>query len=134
MKSTHPLVSSAAQVGLSAAMMLPIAAVADRFWVLPLPSGAALAATLALGLVSTALAYVIFFRVMASAGSNNVMLVTLMIPPSAIALGVLVLGETLSPRQIAGALIIGSGLLVTDGRLTARAAAGLAAMRSRHMR
>ena len=117
MSAFHPIVTSAAQLACSTAMMLPVAAVADRFWLLPAPSGAALAATLALALASTALAYVIFFRIMASAGPSNVMLVTLLIPVSAIALGSVFLGEALSARQIAGALVIASGLILIDGRL-----------------
>ena len=48
------------------------------------------------------------------------MLVTLLIPVTAMALGVLVLDETLTIHQIAGALMIASGLVVIDGRLLAR--------------
>ena len=72
---------------------------------------------LGLAALSTALAYVIFFRILAVSGPIAVMLVTLLIPISGIGLGVLVLGETLSWRHIAGALVIASGLLVIDGRL-----------------
>jgi drug/metabolite transporter (DMT)-like permease len=75
---------------------------------------------LCLALFSTALAYIVFFRISASAGPSNVMLVTLLIPVTATALGVLVLGETLTLHQAAGALIIASGLVVIDGRLLAR--------------
>ncbi|HJZ43791.1 MAG TPA: EamA family transporter, partial [Hyphomicrobiaceae bacterium] len=60
---------------------------------------------------------VVFFRINATAGPTNVMLVTLLIPVTATALGVLILGEALAPNQIAGALIIASGLVVIDGRL-----------------
>ena len=74
----------------------------------------------ALRVFSTALAYIVFFKISASAGPSNVMLVTLLIPVTATALGVLVLDETLTINQIAGALIIASGLLVIDGRLLAR--------------
>jgi drug/metabolite transporter (DMT)-like permease len=75
------------------------------------------AALLGLALVSTALAYIIFFRIVASAGAGNVLLVTMMIPVSAIALGVVLLGETLEPREIAGAAIIAVALLIIDGRV-----------------
>ena len=60
---------------------------------------------------------VVFFRINATAGPTNVMLVTLLIPVTATALGVLILGEALAPNQIAGALVIASGLVVIDGRL-----------------
>jgi drug/metabolite transporter (DMT)-like permease len=77
-------------------------------------------AVLGLALFSTALAYIVFFKISASAGPSNVMLVTLLIPVTATALGVLILDETLTIHQIAGALIIASGLVVIDGRLFAR--------------
>lgn len=117
-----PLVSSAAQLTCSSVILLPIAAFMDRFWLLPLPGAPALFAVLALALVSTALAYIVFFRISATAGPANVMLVTLLIPVTATVLGVLVLGEAQSTNQIAGALVIASGLLVIDGRLLARLA------------
>jgi drug/metabolite transporter (DMT)-like permease len=110
-------VSAACQMLCSALMMVPLAGVVDRFWTLPLPSAPVLAAVLALGLLSTALAYILFFQIMRSAGSLNVMLVTLLIPFTSIALGALYLGESLSARQVAGALVIGLSLLVIDGRL-----------------
>ena len=75
------------------------------------------AALLGLALVSTSLAYIIFFRIVASAGAGNVLLVTMMIPVSAIAFGVVLLGETLEPREIAGAAIIAVALLIIDGRV-----------------
>lgn len=115
-----PLVSSAAQLTCSTMLLLPIAAVVDRFWLLPQPSAPAVLAVLGLAIISTALAYIVFFRISASAGPSNVMLVTLLIPVTATALGVLVLGETLTMQQIAGALIIASGLVVIDGRLLRR--------------
>lgn len=115
-----PLVSSAAQLICATLILLPMAALADQFWRLPLPPLHALSAVLGLAIFSTALAYIVFFRISASAGPSNVMLVTLLIPVTATGLGVLILGETLTAYQIAGALIIASGLIVIDGRLLAR--------------
>jgi drug/metabolite transporter (DMT)-like permease len=112
-----PLVSSAAQLTCSTAMLLPMALVIDRFWLLPNPGAPALLAVLGLAVFSTALAYIVFFRISATAGPGNVMLVTLLIPVTATALGVLVLGERLTGNQVAGALVIASGLVVIDGRL-----------------
>jgi drug/metabolite transporter (DMT)-like permease len=74
---------------------------------------------LGFALLSTALAYIVFFRINATAGPTNVMLVTLLIPVTATVLGVLILGETITLHQIAGALVIASGLLAIDGRLLA---------------
>ncbi len=115
-----PLVSSAAQLSCSTIMLLPVAVAFDRSWMLPAPSIPVMLAVLGLAVLSTALAYIVFFRISATAGPSNVMLVTLLIPVTATALGVLFLGETLSINQVAGALVIASGLIVIDGRLLAR--------------
>lgn len=114
-----PLATATGQLIASSSMLLPLALVIDRPWLLPLPPLPVLAALLGLAVLSTALAYVIFFRVMAAAGSN-VNLVTLLVPVSAILLGVLVLGESLGLRQIAGMAVIALGLLAIDGRLLRR--------------
>ena len=120
LRDIPPLVSSAAQLTCSTVLLLPLAAYADRFWLLPVPTAPAIFAIAALALFSTALAYIVFFQISASAGPSNVMLVTLLIPVTATALGVLALGETPTAGQIAGALIIASGLVVIDGRLLSR--------------
>ena len=117
LKGTPPLVSAQAQLMCSTAMLMPVAGLADRFWACRSPGATVIAAVLGLAAFSTALAYIVFFRISASAGPSNVMLVTLLIPVSATALGVLVLGERLAPHQIAGALVIASALVVIDGRL-----------------
>ena len=117
LKELPPLVSAEAQLVCSTLMLLPLAAVVDRFWELPMPGPTAMAAVLGLAAFSTALGYILFFRLNASAGPTNVMLVTLLIPVTATGLGALVLGERLALNQIAGALIIASGLVVIDGRL-----------------
>jgi drug/metabolite transporter (DMT)-like permease len=117
LRGTPPLVSAAAQLMCSTVMLAPVSAYVDRFWTLPVPGPAAIGAVLGLAAFSTALAYVVFFRINATAGPTNVMLVTLLIPVTATALGVLILGEALAPNQAAGALIIASGLVVIDGRL-----------------
>ena len=115
-----PLVSAEAQLVCSTLMLLPLAALVDRFWELPMPGVTAIAAVLGLAVFSTALAYIVFFRINATAGPTNVMLVTLLIPVTATGLGALVLGERLTLNQIAGALVIASALLVIDGRLLGR--------------
>ena len=120
LRDIPPLVSSAAQLTCSTVLLLPLAALADRFWLLPVPAAPAIFAIVGLALFSTALAYIVFFQISASAGPSNVMLVTLLIPVTATALGVLALGETPTAGQIAGALIIASGLIVIDGRLLSR--------------
>lgn len=110
-------VSAASQLLCSTLMLVPIAAVADRFWTLAMPSQPVVLAVIGLGVLSTAIAYVLFFQIMAAAGPLNVMLVTLLIPFTSIALGTALLGEVLSMQQIVGAIVIGISLLVIDGRL-----------------
>lgn len=117
LRETPPLVSACCQLTCSSVVLGVMAAAVDRPWSLPLPSATTTAALLGLALLSTAIAYVIFFRILAVAGPFAVMLVTLLIPISGIALGVLMLGEPFVARYIWGAIIIGAGLIVIDGRL-----------------
>jgi len=113
-----PLEAAAGQVTASTAMILPIMLIVERPWTLPMvPSPAILAALAALALLSTALAYVLYFRILAAAGATTLLLVTLLIPVTAILLGSLVLGETLVRRQLAGMALIGLGLVLIDGRI-----------------
>ncbi len=67
--------------------------------------------------IGTALAYLLYYRIVQAAGSANAMLVTLVIPPVAIALGAIVLGERLAPTAFAGFALLALGLLILDGRL-----------------
>ncbi|MFH4242582.1 EamA family transporter, partial [Acinetobacter baumannii] len=88
----------------------------DRPWTLPWPSGAAAASVAALALASTALGYLLYFRVLARAGATNLLLVTFLIPVSAILLGTTLLDERLAPRHFLGMALIGLGLVAIDGR------------------
>ena len=118
-----PLATAAGQVTASSCLLLPIALLVDQPWTLPTPGLGAIGAVVGLALLSTALAYVVFFRVLASAGAVNLSLVTLLIPPSAILLGVFFLDERLELGDLAGMALIGVGLIAIDGRLPARIAA-----------
>lgn len=111
-----PMQAALGQVSVSALLMLPPALALDRPWTLPMPSAMALAAVLGLASLSTALAYVLYFRILAMAGAVNLLLVTFLIPVSAILLGVAVLGETLEPRHLLGMAMIAAGLAAIDGR------------------
>jgi drug/metabolite transporter (DMT)-like permease len=82
-------------------------------------------ALLALALLSTALAYLLYFRILVRAGSANLMLVTLLIPPIAVGLSATFLGETLAPSAVGGFVLIAIGLAITDGRLLAGLQRGL---------
>jgi len=111
-----PLTTAAGQSAMAAAMLMPLAVVVDRPWTLAPPGAATLGAILGLATLSSAFAYVLYFRILATAGATNLLLVTFLIPASAILLGVLVLGETLSARHLLGILLIGLGLAAIDGR------------------
>jgi len=124
-----PLATATGQVVVSSALLLPTALIIDRPWTLAMPSTGAILSLVALGLVSTAFAYLIFFRLLARAGATNVGLVTFLIPVSAILLGVLVLGETLAVRHMIGMALIGAGLILIDGRLVSRLNARFSARR-----
>lgn len=111
-----PLSTATGQVIASSLMLLPVMMVLDRPWTLPAPSLAAIGALIGVAAISTALAYVLYFRILATAGATNLLLVTFMIPVSAILLGTLFLGEVLLPRHLAGMALIGAGLAAIDGR------------------
>jgi drug/metabolite transporter (DMT)-like permease len=112
-----PMITATGQVTASALMLLPLAAVWEHPWTLPTPSLAVIAAMLATAALSTALAYVLYFRILATAGATNLLLVTFLIPVSALILGTLVLREPLVAAQLAGMALIGVGLAAIDGRL-----------------
>lgn len=114
-----PVATATGQVTASAVLLLPIALLFERPFAATPPSVEAIAALVGLAVLSTALAYALFFRLLASAGATNVLLVTFLVPVSAVALGVLVLGEAVAPRQLAGMVLIGTGLAAIDGRLIA---------------
>jgi len=112
-----PLTSATCQLICSSAIMAFLAFVVDQPWRLPMPSLAAWSALLGFAALSTALAYIVFFQILARSGAANVMLVTLLVPVTAIGLGYFILSEPLHLREIAGALVIASSLLIIDGRV-----------------
>jgi drug/metabolite transporter (DMT)-like permease len=111
-----PLRVAAGQLVASSVLLAPVVILLDRPWTLAPPSATAIAALVALAALSTALAYLIYFRILARAGATNVALVTFLIPVSAILLGTLVLGEQLEPRHLVGMAAIAVGLAAIDGR------------------
>ena len=116
-KGTPPLLTATGQLTGSTILVLPLALLIDQPWALPLPSLTAIGAVFGLALLATALAYILFFRVLSSAGSTNVSLVTLLIPVSAMAMGAVFLDEIITGRQLGGMAVIALGLTVIDGRL-----------------
>jgi drug/metabolite transporter (DMT)-like permease len=113
----EPVATAASMLTASSLMLAPVMLVVDRPWTLPAPSAAAVAALVGLALFSTSLGYILYFRLLATAGATNLLLVTFLIPVSAILLGTTLLGERLAPRHFLGMALIGCGLAAIDGRI-----------------
>ena len=118
---TPPLKSATCQLLSSTLVMAVVVAIVDRPWTLPMPGAEIWMALGGLALFGTAIAYVVFFEILTRAGASNVMLVTLLMPVTALLLGNLFLAEPIVLRELAGAATIGLGLLFIDGRLPRRA-------------
>ena len=112
-----PIDVAAGQATAAALLLAPCAIAFDRPWTLPAPGAATIVSVVAIASLSTALAYVVYFRILAGAGATNVQLVTLLAPATSIALGALILGERLAARQFVGYALIAVGLALIDGRL-----------------
>ena len=103
----------------STVIMIPVAIFTEGMPVMAM-SSEVWASLLAIAILSTAVAYLVYFRILVRAGSANLMLVTLLIPPVAVTLGVVFLGEELGLGAMMGFGIIALGLAITDGRLLTR--------------
>ena len=115
-KGQSPLVTATGQITASSVIVLPIAMIVDQPWTLPMPHPITIGAVAGLALLSSALAYIIFFRILAAAGATSISLVTLLVPVSALLLGYAILGERSAPHQLAGMGLIALGLILVDGR------------------
>lgn len=112
-----PAAVSTGQFTAAALIMLPLVLLFEPPSHTAAPPAEAWAAMVALALFCTSFAYILYFRLIASAGATNTLLVTFLIPISAILMGALFLGEMLEPRHFAGMALIGAGLAAIDGRL-----------------
>jgi drug/metabolite transporter (DMT)-like permease len=126
-----PLATATGQVTASSLVMLPLVLAVDHPWTLALPSSGTWAALIAIGVASTALAYILYFRILAAAGATNLLLVTFLIPISAILLGSMLLGESLEKKHFVGMGMIGLGLSLIDGRPLKDAAAKIVIQQKR---
>ncbi|MEX0405096.1 DMT family transporter [Aquibium sp. LZ166] len=111
-----PTLIATGQLTASSVIMVPIVVVLDDTSQMLTASAQTWSAVLGLALLSTAFAYILYFRILASAGATNASLVTLIVPVSALLLGILFLGERLEAFEAVGIGLIGCGLLVIDGR------------------
>ncbi len=115
-----PVKSATCQLLCSTAVMAVLVSIIDQPWKLDVPGANTIWALIVLAVFGTALAYIVFFKILVRAGPSNVMLVTLLIPVTAMILGNLFLDEVIHSKEIVGAVIIGAGLLFIDGRLVNR--------------
>ena len=112
--------SSAGQLTGSTALLLPVTLAMHSPLDMAMPSTTVLIALILLAVACTAFAYLLFFNILSSAGATNIALVTLLVPVTAVLLGVLVLGEKLLVNHLIGMAGISLGLLLLDGRLFRR--------------
>lgn len=115
MSGVPPIVAAAGMLTGASVIALPLALAVDgtiRVGYAP----DALIAIAYYSIAATALAYLLYYRILAAAGAGNLLLVTLLIPPVAIVLGAVVRGEGLPGAAYLGFLILGIGLLILNGR------------------
>lgn len=116
--SIHPAISATMMLCISSIILMPIViymgvdfiAVSKIESIIPL---------LGLSIFSTAVAYLIFYKLIKNIGSN-VMLVTLLMPISAIFMSIIFLGESIATQHIIGLILILIGLILVDGRILQR--------------
>ena len=117
----QPIVLASSQALFAFLIMMPIALSVDGMFDLSMVSWASISSLLGLGILSTAVAYILYFKILDTAGAVNAILVTLLIPVSGVLLGVLILKETLELVHLVGMGMIAIGLSLVDGRLWRRA-------------
>jgi drug/metabolite transporter (DMT)-like permease len=111
-----PIKIATGQITMAALVMAPLSLGIDHPWTLPAPSLSVWAALAGIALISTAAAYMLFFRILNRVGASNLLLVTFLVPISALSLGAVALGERLAPSAFAGMALIGLSLIAIDGR------------------
>jgi len=116
-KDLPPLQAATGQITGAAIILLPLSLAADHPWTLPMPGWQVWASLLVIALVNTALAYFVFFKMLATVGVTYISLVTFLIPVIALLLGAWFLGEGVTAQALAGMAIIALGLAAIDGRL-----------------
>jgi drug/metabolite transporter (DMT)-like permease len=116
----EPTAVATGQLTASAIVMLPLVLLFEPPWHATAPTAGAWFALAGLAFFCTSFAYILYFRLLASAGATNSLLVTFLIPVTAILLGAIFLHEQLAPRSFIGMGLIAAGLAAIDGRLLRR--------------
>lgn len=115
-KEINPIKVATGQITGSTLVLIPLVIIFDHPWTLPMPGTEIWSAMTGLVVLCTVIAYILYFRILATAGATNLLLVTLLLPVSALLLGWLALGESIAPRAFGGMALIGLGLAAIDGR------------------
>ncbi len=116
-KRQDPIIVSTGQLTASSLIMLPLVFILEEPFSLSTPSIEMLISLLALAILCTSFAYVLYFKILSSAGATHASLVTFLVPISAIVLGIIWLNETLTTSNILGMILIILGLALIDGRV-----------------
>ena len=111
-----PIKVATGQITASTVLLIPLVLIFEQPWTLPMPGLQVWGAMIGIALFCTVIAYILYFRILATAGATNLALVTFLLPISAILLGWGFLGETITLRSIFGMAMIGFGLAAIDGR------------------
>ena len=124
LRHVEPMLAATGQVICSSLIIGPMALVVDQPWHLPMPGVSAWVGLVGIALISTALGYILFFRVLVVAGPGNLMLVTFLIPISTMLLGAAFLHESVTANAVFGMAVIAAGLAAIDGRVLRLAGLG----------
>lgn len=116
MNGLHPTISATGMLTGAAIIMVPMAWITEGAPQFDLSRGV-WAALFFLAIPAAAIAYLLYYRALRLAGSGNLSLVTLLVPPIAVALGAILLDETLAPTAYVGFGLIAVGMIILDGRI-----------------
>ena len=119
MQNLPSLISATGMLVASALMMLPLLYVTDTFQVSPIDVYVFFL-SFQFAVICSVFAYLLYFKILETTGAGNLLICTIIVPPSAILLEVLVLDEVIGMRELVGLLIVTVGMVVLDGRLLRR--------------
>lgn len=119
MQNLPSLVSATGMLVTSAIMMVPLLFVTGTFQFLPIDLHV-FSLALQFAVICSVFAYLLYFKILETTGAGNLLICTIIVPPSAILLEVLILDEVIGLNELAGLLIVTIGMVVLDGRLLSR--------------
>ena len=119
MQNLPSLISATGMLVASALLMLPLLFATDTFQVASIDVYVFFL-SFQFAVICSVFAYLLYFKILETTGAGNLLICTIIVPPSAILLEVLVLDEVIGTRELAGLLIVTVGMVVLDGRLLRR--------------